>query len=301
MRTLIAYLQLCRFPAVFTAMADVLLGFLLVHATLAPTAEFALLLASSSGLYLAGMVLNDVFDRRVDAAERPRRPIPSGRVSLRGAMTFAALLLAGGLLAAGLAQRSSLLVALLLAACILAYDGYLKRTVFGPVAMGGCRFLNIILGASTGSSSFLQAFSNPPLWVATGMGVYIAGVTWFARTEARESRRRGLMLAMLTVNLALTFLVCALFGWGRGAADPVTVLVLLAVVGLTVNRRMMAAIANPIPERVQTAVRMMLLSIITLDAALIYYQLGEEGLVYALGGVLLLIPASLLGRRLAIT
>jgi 4-hydroxybenzoate polyprenyltransferase len=32
--------------------------------------------------YLAGMVLNDVCDARVDAAERPERPIPSGRVSL---------------------------------------------------------------------------------------------------------------------------------------------------------------------------------------------------------------------------
>ena len=75
------YLQLCRFPAVFTAMADVFLGFLLVHVELSPTREFGLLLAASSCLYLAGMVFNDVFDRKVDARERPNRPIPSGRVA----------------------------------------------------------------------------------------------------------------------------------------------------------------------------------------------------------------------------
>lgn len=75
-----AYLQLMRFPAVFTALADICLGFLLTHSTLAPAADFALLAIGSSGLYLAGMVFNDFFDRHLDARERPGRPIPSGRI-----------------------------------------------------------------------------------------------------------------------------------------------------------------------------------------------------------------------------
>ena len=36
-----------------------------------------LLVGASSCLYLAGMVLNDYFDRDKDAQERPARPIPS--------------------------------------------------------------------------------------------------------------------------------------------------------------------------------------------------------------------------------
>ena len=55
-------MQLVRFPAVFTAMADILLGFLLTHSRLEPWHEFALLLAASSLLYLSGMVLNDYFE-----------------------------------------------------------------------------------------------------------------------------------------------------------------------------------------------------------------------------------------------
>ena len=39
------------------------------------------LLAASAGLYAGGVVLNDYFDREVDAVERPERPIPSGRVA----------------------------------------------------------------------------------------------------------------------------------------------------------------------------------------------------------------------------
>ena len=48
-------------------------------------------------LYLGGMVLNGILDRRVDAIERPGRPIPSGRIPLRVAWTVAIVLMLGGL------------------------------------------------------------------------------------------------------------------------------------------------------------------------------------------------------------
>ncbi len=66
-----AYLELVRVPNVFTAMADILLGFLFTHRGLEPFGPFVLLLAASSMLYLSGMVLNDYFDREQDARERP--------------------------------------------------------------------------------------------------------------------------------------------------------------------------------------------------------------------------------------
>ena len=84
-----AYLQLMRFPAVFTALADILLGFVLTHESFSPAGDLAALVGASSGLYLAGMVFNDWFDRDLDARERPGRPIPSGRISPRAAATQA--------------------------------------------------------------------------------------------------------------------------------------------------------------------------------------------------------------------
>ena len=86
MSTLRAYLQLCRFPAVFTALADIVLGYLLTRTQVDSVPQLGLLLGASAGLYLSGMVWNDIFDRQQDAAERPKRPIPSGRVSLRAAI-----------------------------------------------------------------------------------------------------------------------------------------------------------------------------------------------------------------------
>src|SRR5262245_28262042 len=107
MKPLLPYLQLCRFAAVFTALADIFLGFLLTHPYLSPARDFGLLLVASAGLYLAGMVFNDVFDRELDAVERPSRPIPSGRVSLAAAIRLGAALLAIGFAAAAVVGKQS--------------------------------------------------------------------------------------------------------------------------------------------------------------------------------------------------
>ncbi|MEX2285469.1 MAG: UbiA family prenyltransferase, partial [Planctomycetaceae bacterium] len=142
------YLQLVRLPAVFTAMADVFLGFLANHTAMgAASGQFALLLVASSCLYMSGLAFNDFFDRARDARERPQRPIPSGRVSAGMAAVLASVLMVAGIFAAAAVALQSLYVALALALCVLAYDGLLKSTPLGPLAMGGCRFLNVMLGA----------------------------------------------------------------------------------------------------------------------------------------------------------
>ena len=101
---MIAWLQLLRLPNVFTAVADVMMGYLVTHGDLQPPLQFALLVAASCLLYLSGMVLNDVFDAEVDARERPERPIPSGRVSLRAATAVGWAMLASGVLVAWLCE-----------------------------------------------------------------------------------------------------------------------------------------------------------------------------------------------------
>jgi 4-hydroxybenzoate polyprenyltransferase len=202
----------------------------------------------------------------------------------------------GNGLAAG-AGVQSLLVAIILTVCIFAYDGLLKGTLIGPVAMGACRSLNILLGASAAVS--LEAIPQVPLLhVAIAMGVYIAGVTLFARQEAGVSKRLPLVVAIGVVNLGLSLLVA----WNSNAPGPPngqTAIFVLAVVLLTVNRHMFAALFKPDSKRVQTAVRMLLMSYITLDAAVVWHATASYG--YTLAVLALLVPAFLLGRWMSIT
>ena len=82
---MLTWLQLMRFPTVFTALSNILCGYLITHkfraVDLFQHGNLGLLLLASAGLYLGGMVLNDVFDAQLDAVERPERPIPSGDIS----------------------------------------------------------------------------------------------------------------------------------------------------------------------------------------------------------------------------
>jgi 4-hydroxybenzoate polyprenyltransferase len=310
MRTLKAYLQLCRFPALFTALADIMLGFLLPPTSSAPSPKLLLLMGASAGLYLSGMVWNDIFDREQDARERPQRPIPSGRVPLKSAVLFASTLMVVGLGCAAVAGFSSLIVAGMLTACIFLYDWLLKKTPLGPFFMGGCRFLNVILGASTAGIRFASVWGLPQLWVAASLGIYICGVTWFARTEAATSRRSLLLFSAAIVNLGLLGLATWIGGWtiprgfliGAGAVkEPGMVLMMLAMIAVSVNRRMLVAIQNPEPAYVQAGVKVMLLSVIMLDATCIYFKLGTPGMQYAAATAFLVIPSLFVGKWMSMT
>src|SRR5215210_7794934 len=143
--------DLVRLPSVLSVPGDVLLG-----TTTSARGEHPLriagLTAASSCLYMAGMALNDYADRDVDAKERPKRPIPSGRLSAQFALRLASGLSAASLgLAYTAGGRRALEVALPLAATVWAYDLALKKTPWGPLSMAACRSLDILMGSSLGS------------------------------------------------------------------------------------------------------------------------------------------------------
>lgn len=318
---MLAYLHLLRLPTVFTAMADIMLGYVLTHqyiygplpgGTESNSAvgwnhpeQFFGLLAASCCLYLSGMVFNDVFDVAQDTIERPRRPIPSGRVSRQSATLMGAALMLIGISLAGLVGPVSFEVAMLLVVAILGYDAILKRTPLGPLAMGSCRFLNVLLGASVQPNWVPSLLSHPQLAAALGLGIYIAGVTLFARTEARTSNRWQLAVADVVINTG--FLVHAgLMIFRPTTSIPVTPLAILMVIAFTVNRRALDAIRDPSPAKVQTGIKVMLLSLVLIDATLVFWHLnspaaGNFAAGHAMATALLLIPAMYLGRLIPMT
>ncbi len=310
-RTLaIAYAQLFRLPNLFTAFADVLLGFFISHNIggpyPTPWLALVMLLGTSGFLYTAGMVLNDVFDAEVDARERPDRPIPSGRVPWEVAQLIGfEFLIVGTALGWGVSWldgglRAGLL-ATMLAVAILLYDKILKRTPVAPLVMGSCRFLNVLLGMSTLAGP-LEAWHY---LIAAGIGVYIAGVTWFARTEARVSNRFLLGWGVLVMAQGI-----ALLAWFPSwltdvslratpeeiASEIVRWQWMMSLLGALIIWRPLWAVIDPTPRRVQFAVKHCLLSLIVLDATVCLVVGGRiEGLVI----LLLLVPAVGLGYLLS--
>jgi 4-hydroxybenzoate polyprenyltransferase len=300
MKSIRAYAELVRLPNVFTAIADVGIGILgtwgLADQHMPATWGFAVcaLIVCSATLYSAGMVWNDVFDYSIDQRERPYRPLPSGRISRQHTIVFgfSLFLTALGLSClAGFGREKwsplPLSIGFALVVAILAYDGWLKHTPAGPVAMGMCRFLNVLLGLSIWPGR-LGAWS---LCLAGPVGVYAAGITWFARTEASVSRRGELIggaLAMLGA-LLLALMVPEVLPTARGS---VFFRYLLALTGFWAGLAMWQAIETPTAERVQLAVKRAIFGIIGLDAALATGLAGPIGLVL----LLCLIPAALLGR-----
>ncbi|MGE3315177.1 MAG: UbiA family prenyltransferase [Planctomycetaceae bacterium] len=300
MQKLRAYLQLLRFPAVFSAMSNIALGYLLWNEDAfydwSEIRSFLLLLGSSSCLYLSGMALNDLFDRHEDSVKRPGRPIPSGRVSVAAATLVAMGLMAIGLLLAAVAGIWSLAVAVAIAIFVLLYDGLFKNTLAGPILMGACRSLNVLLGASgTG------VWKEPETGAAIALGIYIVGVTYFARREEEASDPSFLAWSAMIANAGLLLMGCLVLFIPRSTAPPTHGLAVVAFLPLVfaINKAFRNAIRTPTPELVQAAVKRSLLSIILLDATLILARTGR--IEYALMTALLLIPSYFIAKWIYVT
>ena len=294
--TLLTWLQLMRIPTVFTALSNILCGFLITH-QLAPVEllrqrELWLLLVSSAGLYLGGMVLNDVFDAALDAIERPERPIPSGRISCRAAAIFGALLMIIGVGCAAAVSPGSLLIAVLIVPAVLLYDGYLKSTIAAPLGMGTCRFLNLMLGASAGTT-LATVWQPTPMTVAAALGIYIVGVTLFARNEAGKSTARGLLtgLGIMLCGLGLDAWLVTNSGVKDAISGSQMALLILA---LNILMRSAIAVVSPEPVRIQRTVGLLLLCIIFLDALTVFGLTGNPKAAMLV--IMLIAPASLIRR-----
>lgn len=316
----LAFCKLCRLPNLFTAWADIFAGYFVVaaypgglEAGLPSPVTFVCLLIASSLIYSAGMVLNDYYDRDVDAQQRPDRPIPSGAISATAAAGAAYGMLAAGCLFALLGGFVYIdfaaipwrggAIAVLLSASVIAYDAVLKRTALAPWVMGMCRFFNILLGMSLAqtlppeTSWSLLGYDASQFLFAGGIGLYIVGVTWFARTEAVVSDRLlliaggglmaagiGLLAALPAVEPAVVSLnYVAPFGWWG----------ILVLLSLVLIRRALVAIVTPEPQNVQLTIKQAILSLIFYDAAI---SLAVCGTIWAVIIVALLVPMLWLRR-----
>lgn len=202
--TLRAWFQLFRLPNLLTAPGDPIAGFLLANTGLVALFPRLLWVALASlCFYTGGLVFNDWADRDRDAAERPDRPLPSSSVTPGQALLAGCLLFALGLIFCMAAGPQTFWLGLCLCALIQTYNLSVKEVaVLGPLVMGACRGVSVLLGASGARDN---ASIGSGAWTAAILlAAYVASITQLSRKET------GPTPPTLQVWMPLTVLVLGL-------------------------------------------------------------------------------------------
>ena len=300
MAKLIGFLRLMRPANIVTAVSDILAGVAIacfavgIDWTALPFLPLFLLVLSTIGLYGGGVVFNDVFDAALDKVERPERPIPSGLISKKSAALLATLLLILGVTAAALVHgqvfSSSFFLALAIAVAAVVYDKWGKHHSFlGPINMGLCRGLNLLLGISI----FPEAL--PGYWIIGVVPIiYIAAITMISRGEVRGSKKITLLVALVFYILVIAFILTTALGNDKFLYAFGFLVLFVALIFPPLQK----AIREPKGPMIGKAVKAGVIALIAMNAS----WAAAFGAVYFALLILLLLPLSLwLAKLFAVT
>ena len=290
---LLSLLRLTRPANLVTAVADVLAGMAIagyLNLPGAAPAPVGWLCLSTVGLYGGGVVFNDVFDADLDAIERPERPIPSGQVSRMAAAILGIVLLLIGVLSGFMVNQIAGYLALMIAMASLVYDRFGKHhNWLGPLNMGLCRGLNLLLGISV-----LPEQVQPWAWVGLVPVAYIAAITAISRGEVHGGNTRTLRLAgLLYAGVIGVIAAIAQARQQLGTAFP-----FLLIFGYYIFVPLWRAAREPLGRNIGLAVKAGVLSLIVMDAA---WVAAFSSFPFALLVMCLLPLSRLLARAFAVT
>ncbi len=297
---LYAHLQLTRPANVVTAIADILAGFAIAGMGVYLTSfsnsdgylfDLAWLVLSTIGLYGGGVAFNDVFDADLDSIERPERPIPSGRATVKSAAMMAVLLLFIGVLAAAQVSQTSAVIALVVACCAVLYDYWGKHQTFlGPINMGLCRAGNLLLGVS-----IVPCLVQEYAFIGLIPLVFVAAITMISRGEVHGKNRAALFGGFGMYLVIIASIILLAFTYGN---NPLEIIPFILLFAFMIFPPLVKAIQKQDPKLIGKAVKAAVISLIILNASL---SAAFAGWLYGLM-VLILLPISLwLARKFAVT
>lgn len=289
MKRLIGFLRLTRPANIVTAISDILAGAAIAGFTggMFELPSVLLLIAATIGLYGGGVVFNDVFDAVLDRVERPERPIPSGLISEKeGALLGSTLLVVGVVAAFVQAFNPSGVIAFSISIAALIYDKWGKHHSFlGPLNMGICRGLNLLLGMSLVPSVLYQYG-----YLAVVPILYIASITMISRGEVHGGKSKTILFAAL---LYLVVIASILFVSIDNGNNMYTFL-FLSFLAFLIFPPLVKAYREPIGKNIGKAVKAGVLALIVMNAS----WAASFGALYLAIVILLLLPVSILLAKL---
>ncbi len=293
MKRLIGFLRLTRPANIVTAISDILAGAAIAGFTggMFELPSVLLLIAATIGLYGGGVVFNDVFDAALDRVERPERPIPSGLISEKeGALLGSVLLIVGVVAAVVLALNPSGAIAFSIAIAALVYDKWGKHhSLLGPLNMGICRGLNLLLGMSLIPTVLYQYG-----YLAIVPIIYIAAITMISRGEVHGGKSNTILFAAflyLIVNATILLV-------SNKQGHFVYTLFFVLIHALLIYPPLVRAFREPIGKNIGQAVKAGVLALIVMNAS---WAVAFDALFLGLMITLLLPVSILLAKLFAVT
>jgi hypothetical protein len=226
------FLRLGRVSNLPTVWTNVLAGAMLGGADMARAGtqvNVLVAMAAMTALYVAGMYLNDAFDRAIDARERPTRPIPAGEIAAASVFAIGFGLMTIGLVLIARFGTAAALSGCALAATIVLYDCWHKANKASPLIMGLCRALVYVAAAAAMGARIEHA---AVLLGAAAVFAHVVGLTYAAKQESLDRVGRLWPLAVLAMPLALYGGPVLLGSFGMGGALTMGALVVADVVAL---------------------------------------------------------------------
>jgi len=293
MEKLIGFLRLTRPANIVTAISDILAG-VAVAGYVGGVAELPavlLLIVATIGLYGGGVVFNDVFDAALDRVERPERPIPSGLITEKeGAVLGTCLLVVGITAAFGVSAYPSGSIAFAIATAALVYDKWSKHyRFFGPLNMGICRGLNLLLGISLvpGALHHYGYLAVVPI-------IYIAAITMISQGEVHGGKSKTIFLAAFLYALVIASILYVSVSHGHSNYA----IFFLVILSILIYPPLFRAIREPVGKNIGKAVKAGILALIVMNAS---WAATFDSVYLALLIVLLLPVSILLARLFAVT
>ena len=197
-----------------------------------------------------GNAINDFYDAKIDAVNRPDRPIPSGRISPRNALLFSLSLFVIGIVLSCFINPICLLIALANSLVLIYYARALKRTILWG---------NMCIGYLVGST-FLFGGAAVGALVITSVLFMLAMLATISREIVKDiedmegDRKGGIMTLPIAIGeersaaIASMFIIAAIILSPLPALLKILGMPYLLVVGLA-DVCFLAAIVSKKPSR----------------------------------------------------
>ena len=274
--------QLVRFPGIFTAFSNVLIGFFLISNGNFEFNVLPFLLTTTGFLFAGTMVMNDYADHKIDSVERPKRPLVSGKISRNTALYLTIVCFSIANLSAVMIGETSIIISLLMTGLIISYNFKLKNiTSAGIFTISAIRFLNIILGFSIVELNFeILPYAIP-------VAIYVAGISILAKNELNTNSKDSILnkIFLIVTIASVIYLIVQNYGW-------------ISIIFLGIFSILILFSWKYYKTNTSKVVTIQILGIILLDAIIV--SLTNE-FVYGIILSSLIIPAYIITKKLYIT